>query len=141
MSLKHYGYSVLMGWALCVVALPQGYAHDIPFQAPPEFKKKQNPVPQDETSIQAGGTLYRKHCAPCHGETGKGDGPAAKGMPHRVPDLNGSIIGQPDGEVFWKVSRGGGLMPPYEKTLSETERWQVIHFIRTLQAPKKGGGP
>lgn len=34
-----------------------------------------------------GGDLYRAHCAPCHGATGKGDGPMTSVMKMKMPDL------------------------------------------------------
>ncbi len=38
-----------------------------------------------------------------------------------------------DGEIFYKISNGKKPMPPMNRKLSETERWQVVHHVRTLQ--------
>jgi mono/diheme cytochrome c family protein len=35
-----------------------------------------NPVPADERSLRNGRKYYAINCAVCHGDTGKGDGPA-----------------------------------------------------------------
>jgi mono/diheme cytochrome c family protein len=38
-------------------------------------------------AVESGPVLYAQHCASCHGEKGRGDGPAAKSMAATVPDL------------------------------------------------------
>ncbi|MBI5197206.1 MAG: c-type cytochrome [Nitrospirae bacterium] len=140
MKITRIGWLVLAGFLMTVFGIFQGSAHDIPFKVPKEARDKKNPLTRDAASTQAGQEIYKKVCESCHGVSGKGDGPAAKGLPHKVPDLSGAIRGQTDGEIFWKISRGGGLMPSYEKSLINTERWKVIHYLRTLESVK-GGGP
>ena len=108
-------------------------AQDIP-TPPSEVKGVLNPVPRDEDNLRAGTALYERLCAGCHGRTGAGDGPVAKRMAwaHRPPDFSSVLTAQSDGEVFWKIARGGGAMPAYGTSLSDTERWQVIHYLRAL---------
>ena len=36
-----------------------------------------------------GEELFQRFCASCHGETGRGDGPVARGLAVAVPDLTG----------------------------------------------------
>ena len=43
-----------------------------------------------------------------------------------------SVKKQSDGALFWKLTEGKAPMPAYDKTLSETDRWQVINYLRTL---------
>ena len=88
--------------------------------------------------IEAGKDIYTKLCLPCHGSSGKGDGPAASARSHQSPDLTQVLKPQTDGEVFYKITKGGGAMPSYEKTLADMERWQVIHYLRTLQVTEGG---
>ena len=38
-----------------------------------------------------------------------------------------------DGEMFYKISTGKRPMPPMTRKMNETERWQVVLFVRTLQ--------
>jgi mono/diheme cytochrome c family protein len=45
-----------------------------------------------------GETLYRQHCAACHGATGEGDGPVAAVMQVNVPNLR--TLEQRSGGVF-----------------------------------------
>jgi mono/diheme cytochrome c family protein len=51
-------------------------------------------VPQEEggdgdgaLATPAGGALFAQYCAVCHGSGGRGDGPAAAGLPVRPTDL------------------------------------------------------
>ena len=37
-----------------------------------------------------------------------------------------------DGSLFWKISTGKKPMPAYGKRLSETDRWNLVNYIRTL---------
>ena len=42
---------------------------------------------RDRVSPADGEIVYRRYCAPCHGITGHGDGPAAAALTPRPPDL------------------------------------------------------
>ncbi len=104
------------------------------WKAPPRAARKPNPVPPNADSIIAGKAIYFANCLACHGVTGKGDGPAAAACNPRPKDLSDpKITSQTDGELFWKITEGRKPMPSYDKLLSETQRWQVIDYLRTLQ--------
>lgn len=49
---------------------------------PTIVKKEMEP-----TKAWAGDQMFHSYCASCHGEAGKGDGPAAPAMKNAVPDL------------------------------------------------------
>jgi mono/diheme cytochrome c family protein len=36
-----------------------------------------------------------------------------------------------DGELFWKMTTGRSPMPPWSQ-LSDTQRWQLVNYIRSL---------
>lgn len=44
-------------------------------------------VPCSPTSAESGEDMYKQYCAACHGQNGKGDGPAAAALKGPVPDL------------------------------------------------------
>jgi mono/diheme cytochrome c family protein len=112
------------------------------WKAPPRFAKIKNPVPSDATSIDAGKQIYLANCMACHGMTGKGDGPAAISCNPRPKDLaEPQIASQADGELFWKITEGKNGMKPYRKLLTETQRWTVINYIRTLAPPPPSTAP
>lgn len=71
---------------------------------------------------------------PCHGKTGAGDGPAGSALtpkPANFTDTN-LMSKATDGELFWKMSNGRGPMPAWKDQLSETQRWQLVNYLRTL---------
>lgn len=45
-----------------------------------------------------GADLYRAHCAPCHGVTGKGDGPMVSVIKMKMPDL--TVLAKNNGGQF-----------------------------------------
>ena len=131
---------VAAGFLLVVAGLSYcGVAPADDWKAPPRAKNKQNPVPADAATIAAGKTIYVGTCMACHGAAGKGDGPAAVTCNPRPKNLSDpQIASQADGELFWKITEGKKPMPTYEKLLSESDRWKVIDYIRTL-APRPPG--
>ena len=116
-------------------------AHDIASKLPPEAAKRANPLARSEAVIAAGRGVYEKACASCHGPSGSGDTPAASAFSHRPSDFTKGFKRQTDGELFWKITTGGGPMPGYERTLTEEQRWQVIHYLRALEKPTRGPQP
>jgi putative copper resistance protein D len=94
-------------------------------------------VPYAASSIVQGGSLFRLHCQPCHGEAGYGDGPGAAGLPRRPADLTAKHAGDHTaGDLFWWVTHGiaGSGMPGFAGRLTPEERWDVINFVRALGA-------
>lgn len=94
-----------------------------------------NPVPADDVSLQRGEILYSIHCALCHGEKARGDGPLAEFYTNRPPsDLTApNIAAQFDSTLFLTLSRGFGQMPPLSENLTARERWDVINYLRNLE--------
>lgn len=94
-----------------------------------------NPMPASPESLAAGERIYRRECEACHGIAGAGDGPAAGPLQPRPADLRVHVAaGHSDGVFFYFVSEGvrGTAMPGFKDRLSESERWHVVNFIRTL---------
>ena len=98
-----------------------------------------NPLLPNAESIAAGQALYLAKCAPCHGETGSGDGPIGVALNPRPADLRQHAIPgiHTDAQLFEWITNGfpGSQMPAFRATLSDTDRWHLVNFIRTL-APK-----
>jgi mono/diheme cytochrome c family protein len=115
------------------------YSNDAPaddWKAPSRAARKQNPVPADADAIAAGKTLYVGNCLACHGAAGKGDGPAAIAINPPPKDLaDPRVSSETDGELFWKISEGKKPMPAFKNSLSETDRWKAVDYIRTLAPP------
>ena len=114
------------------------YSQAKKFPSPPSADAIKNPLKDDGTSTTAGKLIYVKYCVTCHGDKGKGDGIAAPGLPKRPADHTSSFVqSQTDGALYWIISAGNNPMPTYKKTLTPTQRWQVVNYIRTLANTSK----
>jgi mono/diheme cytochrome c family protein len=102
----------------------------------PRHARAVNPVPMDARSVGAVAEIWVHECASCHGDRGQGDGPAAVRRGWDAGDLsNPSTWRQSDGTLYWKMTQGRSPMPGYRDELSDEQRWQLVHYIRTL-APR-----
>jgi mono/diheme cytochrome c family protein len=102
--------------------------------APASAKDVKNPVPATPKSIAAGKEIYEENCLMCHGEKGTGDGIAAQSLNVKPADFADAKLmkTETDGSLFWKMSNGRGPMPGWKGTLSDTQRWQLVNYIRTF---------
>lgn len=104
--------------------------------SPTPSAAKRNPISSTQDSIAAGQKIYSKTCVMCHGKSGDADGPAVIELnihPAKLSDPQ--LDAESDGALFWKITTGKKPMPAYGKRLSETDRWNLINYIRTL--PKR----
>ena len=102
--------------------------------APASADNVKNPLAGNPNAAKDGKTLYITYCAPCHGEKGKGDGPAGGALnPKPANHSSSAVQSQSDGAIFWKLSEGRGPMAAYKNSLSEQQRWSLVSFIRTLK--------
>lgn len=99
----------------------------------------QDPLENSAENLAEGKRLFDINCTPCHGEKGEGngqlielpgggDGPfTSRPQPYKtlLPPLK-------DGAIFYSVSYGKNMMGGYGFQLSVNERWQVIHYIKSL---------
>ena len=95
-----------------------------------------SPVPYDSAAVVRGGAVYAQNCAVCHGADGRGDGPAAAGLPIKPADLTEPhLFSHNVGDLYWWIGHGiGGVMPAFDGRLTPTDRWNVINFIRAHAA-------
>lgn len=102
------------------------------WKAPPASVHRPNPVPANANTIAVGEKLYVSNCMTCHGPSGKGDGPGGAALEKKPADLGARIkAGETDGELFWKITEGRSPMLSW-KSLSETQRWELVNYIKTL---------
>lgn len=100
-----------------------------------------NPFPITADGLARGKELYEIFCGICHGNKGDGNG-------YLVSDENGNAVypAQPaifttdeflaasNGRYYHAIIYGKNVMGGYADKMSYEERWQVIHWIRALQA-------
>lgn len=110
---------------------------DTGWKAPAEAKELINPKPGDKKSIKAGATLYKTYCVACHGKSGKGDGPGSKALnPKPADHTSKRVQSQVDGEIYWKIFEGKGGMIAWGKMIKEENIWDLVNYVRTLDASK-----
>lgn len=110
-----------------------------PWVAPASADTIQNPLAGNVASIDSGKKIYTKYCVVCHGSKGMGDGIAAAGLnPKPANHTSEAVQKQTDGAIYWKTTTGRPPMAGYAKTFNDTQRWQLVNYIRSLKAPDKG---
>jgi mono/diheme cytochrome c family protein len=103
----------------------------------PKLAALKNPVPSNTAAVTAGRGLYGKNCRHCHGLRGKGDGPLAPKSP-KPADLTDDKWdhGSSDGEIYSIILNGAPApmseMKPMKGTLTPTQIWQVVNYIRSI---------
>jgi len=101
-----------------------------------------NPFPITEAGLEKGEMLYNINCGICHGEEGNGlgylvrdDGGVYPAAPANL--ISDEFIEATPGRFYHSIMYGKNVMGAYKDKLSYKERWDVIHYIRTLQASEK----
>lgn len=97
-------------------------------EAPPQAIATNNPLEGQDNARRAGGKLFARECASCHGANGIG------GLGKAPPLRQTEVYVAPPGALFW-ILRNGSLrrgMPSFAH-LPEAQRWQIITW---LQAPR-----
>jgi copper transport protein len=91
-----------------------------------------NPVPISNDNVAAGKALYMQNCAVCHGDTGHGDGPAAKALNPPPFDLTVHVGLHADGVLWGWITDGipRTAMPSWKDKLTDTQRWQLVDYMR-----------
>jgi len=100
-----------------------------------------NPFPITAKGLAQGKELYNTFCAICHGEKGDGNGWLVdeKNLDAKYPAqprnfLDDEWTAKSNGAYYHSIMYGKGVMGSYADKISYEERWQVIHWVRALQA-------
>jgi high-affinity iron transporter len=100
--------------------------------------------PAREPSLGSGRAIYGARCASCHGDAGRGDGPAAARMdPLPANFTDTALLASATPRDFYrKVAHGvpGTAMAAFDSVLTREERWDVVAYVLTLSDPAIGGG-
>lgn len=101
-----------------------------------------NPYPITEAGLTKGKNLYNIYCGICHGEKGDGAGYLVRDNGGKYPVqpanfMTDEFVAASNGRYYHGIIYGKNLMSGYSDKLSYEERWQVIHYIRSLQAESK----
>ncbi len=97
-----------------------------------------SPVDTSAGAITYAGSLYQANCAVCHGVEGRGVGSSNLAHLHgnSANLTSGRTEAQSDGDLFYWIGSGvpGTRMPAFGQALSDEERWQLVEYVRQLQA-------
>jgi mono/diheme cytochrome c family protein len=108
------------------------------WSAPAGAADQKNPVVANPSILAEAKVLYAANCGPCHGEKGRGDGPAAQGLTPKPADHSSTLVqNESDGSLFWKMSEGKTPMPAYGKVFTDQQRWELVCYIRSLAKTSK----
>jgi mono/diheme cytochrome c family protein len=130
---------------LYVRSVYAGDASKINWTVPPPVSAEQLAAAMKPAGdpIAAGKQTFMTICTPCHGQEGKGDGPASVALDPKPRNLTdpGYMKGLDDRYVFELVSRGGvavGRSPlmPAQPGLSADDIRNVVAYVRTLSGGK-----
>ena len=99
-----------------------------------------NAFPVTEQLLTRGHRQFNIYCAPCHGQTGEGNGITKKiGAMAVVANLHDQrIVKLADGEIFNTASNGKGVMQGYAAQISKEDRWAIVAYLRALQLSHLG---
>jgi mono/diheme cytochrome c family protein len=131
------GRGLLLG-LVAALAAPAGLVWIVFAPAAPHA-----PAAADVRDVASGKALYLRHCAVCHGEAGRGDGPSAAGFATKPSDLtDGRLMNALPHEFLVNIIRHGGpaeglspVMPPFADFLSEAQTLQLVQFVRAIASP------
>lgn len=98
-----------------------------------------NPYPITTDGLARGKELYNIYCGICHGEKGDGNGYLVRDDGGKYPAqpanlIDSQFVFSTNGRFFHAIMYGKNAMGGYADKLSFEERWEVIHYIRALQA-------
>jgi mono/diheme cytochrome c family protein len=95
-----------------------------------------------QAMLDQGKQLYQANCASCHGDTGTGDGPAVAGLANPPQDLTNQqfVSTKSETDFFNSITQGASPdMPAFGDQISESDRWALAAYLRTLALASNAG--
>ena len=99
-------------------------------------------------SVAEGQKLYMTYCSSCHGDKGRGDGAAGKGLPVKPADhTDGKLMSSFSDEFLMTIiSKGGAavgkssFMPAWGGVLKDNQLRDLLAYLRSISNPSKASG-
>ncbi len=133
-----YGQLAILGIGILLAALGSSRisAQQVkqPWVAPVSASETKNPVKPSPSGMTDAEHLFQQNCVICHGKTGASNGPAAGSLPQKPANFTDAQMMKKatDGELYWKMTTGRAPMPSWQDRLSETQRWELVNYLREL---------
>jgi mono/diheme cytochrome c family protein len=110
---------------------------------PKPDREKTAPFLFTDSIRSAGAALYVANCKSCHGDPGKNN--HANLVPIPRDPVSSEYQNHTDGEMFYIISVGRGLMPTFQASIPEDQRWFLVAYVRSynkdyVQPPVKASG-
>jgi mono/diheme cytochrome c family protein len=118
--------AVLALLVVCIVSAVSAQDRRATWIAPASADARQNPVARRADVLPGGRKMFEQRCRVCHRADGTGT--------TRGPNLAiARVLQQSDGALYWKISSGNTRtgMPSFS-FLPESQRWQLVAYIRSL---------
>jgi mono/diheme cytochrome c family protein len=98
--------------------------------------KATNPFKADEATLVAGATLYRDHCAACHGDPVHPESPLSKTLNPPAPQFMSDSADMPEDHNFYITQHGirWTAMPGWKNAMSDQQIWQVVTFLAHMDS-------
>jgi mono/diheme cytochrome c family protein len=92
---------------------------------------------------EEGKKLYVTYCSSCHGESGKGDGPAAASLPVKPANhADGAVMNKLSDKALTDIISKGGqaagksaFMPAWGASLKEKQIQDIVAYVRSIANP------
>ncbi len=100
-------------------------------------------MPIRTPTLARGAQLFHQECSSCHGELGRGDGPAGRGLvpvPANLTDA-GELADATPLSFYHRITIGvaGTAMPAFETRLPAADRWALALYATTLRQGRAEG--
>lgn len=120
-------------------SVPYYYADTEPERTRAMNEILSNPFPISEAAIANGKQMYDIFCATCHGDKADGNGYLVRDNGGVYPAQPANLINEEfttasNGRFYHALIYGKNVMGGYSDKVSYEERWNIIHYIRSLQA-------
>lgn len=129
--------------AAVALALPAAAWAEDDFFGAADVSEAATPTVAPDPVVEQGRRVYLRHCAACHGETGRGDGPAGRFLDPQPRDFTtgdykfrstptGSL--PTDDDILRTIDAGapGSSMPAWATILPRATRLALVPFLKTL---------
>jgi mono/diheme cytochrome c family protein len=92
-----------------------------------------NPLTYTKENLNIGQRKFHIYCSPCHDYQGTGISRLNGQFPNPPTLHSDRVKNWPDGHIYHVITVGQNIMPSYAKQINETERWQIVLYVRALQ--------
>jgi mono/diheme cytochrome c family protein len=93
-----------------------------------------NPLKGSAAGLEHAKKLYAIDCAMCHGANGDGKGDLAGDMKPPLKDFTDPSVLKdvPDGELFYAIKNGKGMMPGEGERTKTDDVWNLAILVRSF---------